>query len=195
MHIKVIAVLRNPIDWAISAFLHHRRRKRFPTDAQLAAYWRERGIVHAGFYATHLARWRANLPPRQFFVVTSEEMFASPAAVHRMLGFLGVPPAFAPEWLDRRVGTGTRFTRSEAGVMDHRGRLIADGDVVARLRNIYREDVERLSLSWPLDLSAWAADFPAVCSVSTATGTSSSAERRRAAPSMNTPNDRSDGYH
>lgn len=195
MHIKVIAVLRNPIDRAVSAFLHHRRRKRFPTDARLAAYWHERGIMHTGFYATHLARWRAVFPPQQFFVVTSEEMFASPTAVRRMLEFLGAPPAFAPDWLNRGVGTGTGFIRSEAGVMDHQGRLIANAGVVARLREIYREDVERLGRAWPLDLSAWAVDFPAVCSVSTATGTSSSAERRRAAPSINTPDDRSDGYH
>src|SRR5262245_49771858 len=55
--LKLIASLRNPIDRSISAFLHHRKRKRIPAGRTIGGCWATGAIVNIGFYGAQLAKW------------------------------------------------------------------------------------------------------------------------------------------
>lgn len=109
---KLIALLRDPVDRAISNYFHELRtgRETLPIEAAFAAEaerlseaprptregqsslaYRRRGL-----YAEQLARYQALFPPEQLLVLRSETLFTDPAAVvDRVCRFLGVDPGLA----------------------------------------------------------------------------------------------------
>ncbi len=122
--VRLIAVLRDPVDRAFSHYHHERKRGFEPLDfeAALAAepdrliaehervgtdpgyvsmrlrHW---SYLDRGLYAQQLRGWLEHFPQEGVHVVCAEEMFADPAAVYsRALEFLGLPdeplPAFPP---------------------------------------------------------------------------------------------------
>lgn len=118
---KLVALLRNPADRAISHYQHLRRLNREPLDLE-AALSAEPGRVTAyqeslrahplrpirgveghwyltrGRYAEQLERWIAAFDRSQLLVVRSEDMYREPARVYaEVLEFLGVR-----DWTPRR---------------------------------------------------------------------------------------------
>lgn len=111
---KFIVVLRNPVDRAISHYFHARRLGYEPLDMP-QAFAAEADRINTspdryvgnsmeqrsarsafsyqdrGFYAKQLEAWFKAFPKQQFFVVSSNRLFADPAAVTRdVFAFLGV---------------------------------------------------------------------------------------------------------
>lgn len=158
--LRIIALLRNPIDRALSAFGHHRKMGRVPDSGRLSAHWHRFGIVHMGFYAAHLAQWSRFFPAERFFVTTYERFFEEPNQRVALLEFLDAEPDRADELSKVRVYAGSGFTRDASGAFDATGAQIASGDELAKLREVFRTDVESLRTEWAIDLSAWRQDFP-----------------------------------
>ena len=117
---KVVAVLRDPAERAVSHYFHNRRKGREPL-AMLDAFraeaerldgeaekaladpaYESEALMHfayltRGHYAEHLARWAEHYPEAQTLVLSSDALFSDPAGTFaRTLDFLGLAP-WAPE--------------------------------------------------------------------------------------------------
>lgn len=123
--VKIIVLLRNPIDRAHSHYTHERvfgreplefeealareperlagEEERLISDPAYNSFEHQRySYLARGAYAEQLRRWLGHFPPERLFLVSSEEFRADPAdtvlAVER---FLGLEP-YVPEDLARR---------------------------------------------------------------------------------------------
>jgi hypothetical protein len=106
---KLVAVLRNPVERAYSAFLHMVRDSREPLsdfaqalgaeDARIADNW---GPVYhyrrRGYYYPQLRRYFDRFDRDQIQVYLYEDLKSNPAGMARSIfGFLGVDDAFTPD--------------------------------------------------------------------------------------------------
>jgi len=114
-NVKIIVLLRNPIDRAYSHYQHEVAngyeklsfknaisREYNISDGTLQPFdLRSAGIfqyVHfsylsKGLYVTHLKSWLAEIPRERFLFLKSEDFFRNPGAVlSQVLNFLGLPP-------------------------------------------------------------------------------------------------------
>jgi len=112
---RLIALLRNPTERAISHYFHERRRGREPLelDAALAAEearlrpalargdFKDAAFIHLsykkrGLYCEQIERFRQYFPDDQIMIVGHEELFADPqSGLRRIFAFVGVDPDFA----------------------------------------------------------------------------------------------------
>jgi hypothetical protein len=115
--VKLIAVLRNPIERAFSSYLHTKRDGREPEATFAAALadeprriaanwghlWHYRSV---GFYGRQLRRYYDRFPREQIAVYLYEDFDRDPAGtLADMFRFLGVDPSFTPD-------TGLRYNVS-----------------------------------------------------------------------------------
>jgi hypothetical protein len=114
---KLIVLLRDPVDRALSAYAHQiaanreelsfaeamaREDERIGNEFQrmqddpdyYSFAWRYRSYAHRGLYAEQLERWFAAFPREQFLILGSEvDLFGDPAGTYaRVLEFLGAEP-------------------------------------------------------------------------------------------------------
>lgn len=107
--VKIIAILRNPIDRAFSSYNHLRRDGREPLsdfiqalqveDERVAANWQHQWhYTRLGFYYTQLKRYFDLFPTEQIAVYTYDEFQNRPAdALRDIFRFLGVDTDFVPD--------------------------------------------------------------------------------------------------
>lgn len=104
--VKLIVILRNPVDRLISQYQHERRKKRAGEDFEeyiapsLAVDWppkgevqslRQRCAVPRGFYADQLRHWQTFFPTHQFLVLSFDELVKnSSVTLNRVFEFLGL---------------------------------------------------------------------------------------------------------
>ncbi len=117
--VKLIAILRNPVERAYSSYLHMRRDGREPlanfADAlaaepeRIAANWEHQWhYTRLGFYHTQLVRYFALFPPSQIAVYTYDELKANPAALmQKVFRFLEVDETFVPDFSIKHNVSGT----------------------------------------------------------------------------------------
>ena len=113
---KLVAILRNPVERAYSAYQHEVRKKREKRSfseviqdelqwgdeehARVLAdpsYWSNRHYFRShlrrGHYAESLKRWFEHFPREQLLIFSSDEFFSDPEAVYeKTVAFLGLPP-------------------------------------------------------------------------------------------------------
>jgi len=91
---KLIALLRNPIDRAYSAYFHHLKNFRVVHTFEEQLKFEPWDILETGNYYQHLERYLRFFPRQQLLVLPFEE-FASNAqgVLDRVCTFLGLPPA------------------------------------------------------------------------------------------------------
>ncbi|MDH3469305.1 MAG: sulfotransferase domain-containing protein [Gammaproteobacteria bacterium] len=157
--VKIVAILRNPIERALSAYIHHRKQQRIMIGEPLSKHWTLYGIVHTGFYSAHLARWREAFLRENFFITTYESFFSDSNQRCDLLRFLGADPNAGNYLISKRVYAGTGFTRNKRGAFDRNGRQIATASEIHALRKAYRPDIDQLKDNWSLDLSSWQPEF------------------------------------
>jgi len=91
---RLIYIVRNPIDRAISHYLHSTlkgREKRSIHSALLNDY--ERSYITVGQYYKQLLRYLAIFPREQICVVVAESLWANPSAgLQKIFSFLGLDP-------------------------------------------------------------------------------------------------------
>ncbi len=162
--VKVIAILRNPVDRAQSALKHQIRRKRIPAKSRLLDVVRERGapesewfcFVSGGWYGASLAPYVEHFGD-QLLVLFHDDVTADPARPFRAaLEHVGADPGFTPPDLSHVVFS------NQVGREGRKNQLTADDRV--ELWEYFREDVARLEQMLGVDLSHWAPQVAAAAS-------------------------------
>jgi hypothetical protein len=94
----LIVSLRHPVDRAISAYHHHALRKRIAPGASFQESAQSFGILDRGFYAAHLAAWRARYAPERLMVLLFERDIVGDARTgyRKLCTFVGVDALFDP---------------------------------------------------------------------------------------------------
>lgn len=152
-HAKIIVLLRDPVERALSHYGHERRlgHETLPVDQAIdREAERLRGedsrlrrdpsyvsfahqhfsYLARGLYADQLSAWYTHFPRKQFLVLDCAELFSSPAtAVERVVRFLGLRPYGEYVFYAHNVG---------------RASTTLDPDMRARLSDYFAEPNERL---------------------------------------------------
>ena len=154
---KVIAILRNPVDRAQSALLHHIRRNRIPSHSRLVDVVRERGapesdwfcLISGGWYAASLAAFGD-----QLLVLFHDEVATNPERPFQAaLRHVGADPDFMPDDLSRVVFSNQRSRVARRNQLSIEDRV--------EMWDYFREDVAQLEDMLGIDLSRWSPDVAA----------------------------------
>jgi hypothetical protein len=100
---RLILLLRNPVDRAISSYFHQVRMRRIAPTRRIVEACVEYGILSMGFYYTHLERWLRYYPRDRFLVFFYEQDVRqnTPQTLIRAFKHLGVPEEFEPKSQER----------------------------------------------------------------------------------------------
>lgn len=150
--VRLVALLRNPIDRAESALVHHIDRGRIEPGTRLVDVVRRAsprrdplGLVSGGWYAQSLRPYQRRFGER-LLIVWYDDLLTDPAGLYRqVLEHVGADPTFTPPELDR-----VRFSTRER--VPHRP--LTD-DERRELWPRFARDVARLERRTGRDLSAW----------------------------------------
>lgn len=164
---RLVLLLRDPVERAVSAYYHFLRKRAWPGWPSLADVGDSRGIVSGGFYDVHLERWLEVFDPEQLLVFVYEEAFRDDAAkrsmVERTFAHIGVDPSFEPQPSAERLNARmshfelrtNQYPRLVRGVLRravprgvqerHDWGIGVTDDERATLRRLYEPHVERLS--------------------------------------------------
>ena len=113
--VKIIVILRNPIDRAVSQYGNAIKGGEIPEFMTFEAYYRtEKSVLEQGRYAEQLARYYAHFDPSQVLVLIHEDAKKDPQAfIQRIYAFLGVDTTFVPSMLHDTVNN-TRVPKNIA---------------------------------------------------------------------------------
>lgn len=101
--VKLVVILRNPVDRLHSRYMHLLRENRQPAEDykevldQDSIWWERNDLVREGFYNTYLQRYFQLFPPSQLRVYLYEDLQSNPTALMKDLyEFIGVDTDFQP---------------------------------------------------------------------------------------------------
>lgn len=159
--VRLIALLRNPIDRAYSAFFHHMSKGRIPTDADFLEYVRSvnhkedrLGLVSGGWYAASLSPYIEQFGER-LRVFLYDEIVDEPEKLYtRVLRHIGASNDFLPPEL-RRVRHKGSTPKGSNYADKSGGRRPLRPEERAEIYEYFRSDIERLEELLDRDLSAW----------------------------------------
>jgi hypothetical protein len=159
--VRLIALLRNPVDRTYSAFVHHMRRGRIPAEQDLLSRIHsiapeddELSLVTGGWYAASLRPYFARFGER-LRVFLHDEAVENPEDVYvRALEHIGASPGFLPPEI-RRIRNRVKppMTSSYADGRGDRRELTSKER--AEIYEYFRHDVEELEKMLGRDLSSW----------------------------------------
>ena len=157
--VRLLAVVRDPVDRAQSALIHHIRYGRLRPGTDLLSYVRAHpdasdplGVVAGGWYAASLEPFVTRFGD-QLMVVVHDDIRNEPAAVfERALAHVGAAPGFVPSGL-AEVRFSNRSPSGEAVA----GETTLTSEERAELATYFTEDRHRLEDLLGRDLSAWTA--------------------------------------
>jgi hypothetical protein len=155
--VRLIAILRNPIDRANSAWLHHVRRGRIPSRTRLVKLAKKRnhqiqrlGLIDGGLYAASLRPYMKRFGPR-LLVLLHDDIKVDPARLYeRALRHIGASPDFVPDALTEVVfsNRGPSKLSNDLTLAERR-----------QLWKYFRDDVRRLQKMIGRNLSMWDPDW------------------------------------
>jgi len=176
---RLFVILRNPIDRAVSAFVLHRQR--YSGQAFGAALESDPELIDRGLYAQHLGRVFARFPREQLAVLYYDDLVDRPLEFLRSLyAFVGVDPEFRPASVETRynrvmyprlqgllLGSGAGWIidsvkktafgdwlrARNSGARRDSG-IVTKADI-AKLREVFADDVAQLTALVGRDLSHW----------------------------------------
>ncbi len=160
--LRLIAILRNPIDRAYSGLVHHLRRERLPADTELLEYVSSRDplddrlcLVTGSWYAASLEPYIERFGD-QLLVLMHDDIGTDPIGVYEQaVAHIGASPGFVPEEL-----AAVRFGNTppkESGLRRQRGTGYRELTVAQRwaLWDFFADDVAKLETMLGRDLSMW----------------------------------------
>lgn len=133
---KFVAVLRNPVERAYSAYLHTVRNGREPLNDFALALREEEGRIREnwhhvyhykarGFYYDQLVRYHEAFGAEKVRVYLYEDLNGDPVGVSRdVFRFLGVDDSFAPDISVRYNASGVPRNRAVAALVKRAGALV-----------------------------------------------------------------------
>lgn len=151
--VKLILLLRNPVDRAISAYYHHIRAGRASPNQRIGDVKDRWGITSMGYYDDHLRRWRDYFSDGQLQVHIFEEAVLENRhqTIRRTYRFLGLDPSYTPENIHQKQNARSshaflrlkNFSPLLAWVAPRR---VLQSDILQRLAHIPVSHEERKSL-------------------------------------------------
>jgi len=163
--IKPIAVLRNPVDRAYSAFIHHLKRNRVkPTDDFVELVTRPNaktqryGLLEGGWYASSLRPYHQRFG-EDLTVVLNDDLTEDPAGVYRsVLELIGADTGFLPESISERLFANTPSRDTGLRKKEGSGYRPLDLEQRQALYPFYAKEMKALSRMIGRDLSMWEPD-------------------------------------
>jgi len=121
---RVIYMVRDPIDRAMSHYLHNVAGGYETRPVAVALAAPGNAYVQRGLYALQVEPYMAQFGADQVEIVTQEELKASrDETLRRVFGFIGVDPSFTSPQFDREWETGTGKHTGRFRIMDRAVRL------------------------------------------------------------------------
>jgi hypothetical protein len=106
---KILAMLRDPVDRAYSNHLHEVIKGHIGPISFAEGLANNPAYIEQGRYATHLKRWLSVFPRDQILVLLAEDVSANPqAAASQVYAFAGVDPTFTSAVLQERRNESDR---------------------------------------------------------------------------------------
>jgi hypothetical protein len=154
--VRLIALLRNPVDRAYSAMVHHVREGRLPPDANLVELastvtndkdrW---GVIGSSRYAANLAPFQRHFGD-QLLVLLHDDLCDNPLAVfEQAVRHIGATPGFVPPSLEAVVHSNQPAGSAKRGLGLYQRR---------QLFELFRDDIRTLETMIDRDLSIWDPD-------------------------------------
>ena len=123
--VKIIAILRNPVHRAVSAYKHLLKRaavEQRPGDVgitpalrleDMARDFPKKRVLEYGFYTRYLKQWLAFFPPQRLKVfIFEEDLQAHPQRmIKEAYRFLGIDPEFEPTLTEKKFNKTWTWTR------------------------------------------------------------------------------------
>ncbi len=155
--VRLMAVIRDPVDRAQSALIHHIRYGRVRPSTDLLTYVRAHpdgsdplGVLVGGWYATSLEPFATRFAD-QLLVVVHDDIRSDPAGVfERALAHVGAAAGFVPTGL-AEIRFSNRSNTGEAVA----GETPLTAEDRAELHTYFVDEQRRLADLFSLDLSAW----------------------------------------
>jgi hypothetical protein len=158
---RLLAVLRNPVDRTYSAYVHHLRRGRIPTGVDLLSYVRSvrpredpLHVVSGGWYHASLKPFQRIFGDK-LLVLFHDDVNRDPVSVYRTaLAHVGADTTFLPaELAEVRFGNNPP---KESGLRDGEGSYKPLTSQQRReLYGYFRDDIRRLQQMLDVDLRSW----------------------------------------
>ncbi len=102
-NIKLIAILRQPVDRLYSRYMHLARENRTPTKTfeealdRSTLWWRRNDLIKEGYYYTHLKKFYDSFPNHQIKVFLYDDLKHSPEkTIKEIFQFIGASETFKP---------------------------------------------------------------------------------------------------
>jgi len=160
--VQLITILRNPVDRAQSALIHHIDFRALPQDTDLLDHVRRTapesdplGIVAGGWYATSLEPFQERFG-EQLLVLLHDDIDDDPrGAYDRSLRHIGAAPDFMPPQLER-----VRFSNQQNPSRRRNGGRELTLEQRRELYEYFRADIQKLEHMLGRDLSIWDPEHP-----------------------------------
>jgi uncharacterized protein (TIGR03086 family) len=158
---SLIALLRNPVDRALSAMVHFMRHDKLPAGSQLLDLVQQtpperdpRCLVSGGWYAASLRPYRKLFGDR-LLVVLHDDILDNPARVYeQVLLHIGAAPDFVPSDLGTVLFSTQRAGAADTPEPPNGSRKLSE-DERHQLFAYFRDDVRALENMIDRDLSKW----------------------------------------
>jgi hypothetical protein len=152
--VKLIAILRNPIDRAQSAMVHHMKHGRIPPDARLLDVVSRQpperewmGLIAGGWYGQSLAPY-VSIFGDSLLVLKHDDVKTDPVGVYRRaLEHVGASPDFVPDELQEVVFSNQEGRTEGPPPLTFEERL--------EMWEYFRNDMRRLEKLLDFDISDW----------------------------------------
>lgn len=159
--IQLIAILRNPVDRASSALLHHVQNGRIAPDTKLVEYVvevppeRDRlGLISGGWYAASLRPYRERFGDGVLVLLHDDLGREAGAVYDQALRHVGAAPGFVPPALDRVRFSYRAKLAKEDPVGADAGPELSSAER-SQIFELFRRDVDELQQMIGRDLSMW----------------------------------------
>ncbi len=158
--VKLIALLRNPVDRTYSAFLHHMRKHRISTDENLLERIRSvdpkedrLSLISGGWYAESLTPYFERFGER-LKLFLQDDIAAEPERIYsQVLEHIDASKEFLPEGIQQVRHRGIPPKTSQ--YVDGKTKRTLTLEERAEIYEYFRDSMERLEQLIDRDLSAW----------------------------------------
>lgn len=104
-HVKLIVILRNPIDRAFSQYINAQKAGEIKKNSSFEAYiHKEKSVMEQGFYMNQLERYFNFFNSDQILILVYEDIQNNPQKfMEKIYTHIGVDPRFRPSMINSRI--------------------------------------------------------------------------------------------
>ncbi len=151
--VETLAILRNPVERYLSAYIHNMMKGRLPYTAEITDFTDDHLLLSHGDYAALLDHWWRHLP--RLRVYFHDDLTANRAAfLTRVMADLGLDRDVPDKALKFRANARDRKIRD----LDWDRMPVLSFELRERLRDHFAPGIARLQAMTGRDLSGWLAD-------------------------------------